>query len=94
MDSVYFDVEGMLTCAVHHTRRKGWRSIPKSESRPGTKHGSYLTGTPAQIEGRILFGEPIPQSRPVDLKFATDDRRDNRDPEKVYHDLMRHKQHD
>lgn len=89
MDAIYIDPEGMLTCAIHHMRRKGWRSVPASSSRPGLKHGAYLGATPAQIEGRIVFGEFIPVRGSLKIQTTTVlDLRDNRDPRVIGNKIL------
>ena len=82
MDLVQIDDEGMLICTTHHQRRKGWRSIPSSDNHPGVKF-PYLSMTPAEREGRILFKDPFPLFRGLNINYAGNDRRDNRDPEVI-----------
>lgn len=50
MDSVTYDEEGFLVCAIHHARRYGWRSIPA--------HQYQLASLPSlALEAMVVFGE-------------------------------------
>lgn len=88
MDAITIDDEGMLTCTYHGARRYGWRSIPRSSNHPGPKT-PYLSMTPAEIEGRIVFRDDFPTSRRLVIDLSNmENIRNNYDPETVYYEAV------
>lgn len=92
MDSVVFDEEGMLTCAIHHQRRKGWRTVPvlRITDENGVvretdmNDASYYKYSPQQIEAFIVFDEAIIEdANYLGLDTKKPDVRDTRDPQMV-----------
>lgn len=79
MDTVEFDDEGFLICAIHKQRRYGWRSLP---TLPGLKLADwgFKRWTPLEIEAYMLFDED-PAPRTLNLGEISEDRRDNRAPD-------------
>lgn len=75
-----FDDEGFMICPEHGERRYGWRSIPASNNHPGMKH-PYMSMSALEIERRMMFGKPIPKTRPLQIKSTAPDLRDYRDPQ-------------
>jgi hypothetical protein len=90
MDMIELDGEGFIICAVHHQRRKGWRSIPvmqmpkteEIDNPPQYAVWEYSSWTPLEIQDWLLFGEQKLEKKliasPTEL-----DRRDNRDPQSL-----------
>ena len=83
MSSVSFDEEGMLICALHGQRRRGWRSVERG--RP------LYSNTPQEREAQLLFDEPLPKrvamlnsAYPGEVKPNI---KDNRDPEDVTREM-------
>lgn len=61
MDTVSFDEEGFIQCALHHQRRYGWKSLPMIAANKGNYSDfSFGPFTPLEIEGHIVFGDILP----------------------------------
>lgn len=83
MDAITTDEEDMLVCAIHKERRKNYRSIPWYQTSEGLFEETWLLGySLSEIEGFVLFDE-IPRLRLPEFNFNSEDKRDNRDPEKL-----------
>lgn len=82
MDTVEFDDEGFLVCAIHKQRRYGWRSLP---TLPGLKLADwgFKGWTLLEVEAYLLFGEEPAPKAIKNLGEITEDRRDNRAPDNL-----------
>ena len=77
MDTVAFDTEGFLVCAIHVQRRKSWRSLPDGTGIPRWNLAQF---TPLENERFVVFGTTIYGSQVGPRISEVEDRRDNRDP--------------
>lgn len=84
MDSIIVDDEGMLTCTIHHERRKNWRSLPWYTTEKGVIEETWLLGyTHADWEGFELFAEPPVHKSYGAIESIQEDVRNTYDPESV-----------
>lgn len=82
------DREGFLICVKHRKRRRNYASLPEG----GGKHLSdwrFAGTTPLEREQYFIFGKELPQRSLVEIDFgATEDARDNRDPEEIGREIL------
>lgn len=67
LDSITFDSEGLIVCAIHSQRRFGWRPPAPAAAR-GIRHM-----TPLQFQELQLFGVPLEMSDRTVKPLSVDD---------------------